>query len=163
MCLIHSSNLSCKVYIFSCFPSRSVIKYKYNVSVNNTTLYFIYNKNSILSGRHVSSSGPLGKQIQDLSIFQCIWDPTIHGYIDSSWIFSQRAWRWPNKGRNVSPWQYTIFVVCKIKCCVIDWNVVFISNIFVFSNFIQVFIRFFKILMYYSPADFSLWIRLKGK
>jgi len=44
---------------------------KYNVSVNNTTLYFIYNKNSILSGRHVStfirsSSGPLGKQ------FQCI-------------------------------------------------------------------------------------------
>ena len=26
---------------------------KYNVSVNNTTLSFIYNKNSILSGRHV--------------------------------------------------------------------------------------------------------------
>jgi len=39
---------------------------KYNGSVNNTTLYFIHNKNSILSGRHVSifirsSSGPLGK------------------------------------------------------------------------------------------------------
>ena len=55
--------------------------YKY-VSVNNKTLYFIYNKNSILSGRHIStfirsSSGPLGKQIQELSIF-------IH--IDSSWI-----------------------------------------------------------------------------
>jgi len=37
----------------------------------------MYNKNSILSGRHVStfirsSSGPLGKQIQELSIFQCI-------------------------------------------------------------------------------------------
>ena len=36
------------------------------VSVNNTTLYFIYNKNSVLSGRHVStfnrsSSGPLRK------------------------------------------------------------------------------------------------------
>jgi len=51
-------------------------KYKY-MSVNNTTLYFIYNKNSILSGRHVltfirSSSGPLGKQIQELSMFQCI-------------------------------------------------------------------------------------------
>jgi len=51
--------------------------YKYNVSVNNTTPYFIYNKNSVLSGRHVStfirsSSGPLGKQIQKLSIFQCI-------------------------------------------------------------------------------------------
>jgi len=49
-------------------------EYKYNVSVNNTTVYFIYNKNSILSGRHVStfirsSSGPLGKQIQELSIF----------------------------------------------------------------------------------------------
>jgi hypothetical protein len=50
-------------------------KHKY-VSVNNTTLYFIYNKNSILSGQHVStfirsSSGPLEKQIQELSIFQC--------------------------------------------------------------------------------------------
>ena len=48
-----------------------------NASVNNTTLYFIYNKLSILSGRHVStfirsSSGPLGKHIQELSIFQCI-------------------------------------------------------------------------------------------
>jgi len=51
-----------------------VTSYKYNVSVNNTTLYFICNKNSILSGRHVStfirsSSGSLGKQIQELSIF----------------------------------------------------------------------------------------------
>ena len=40
--------------------------YKYNVSINNTTFYFIHNKYSILSGRHVStyngsSSGPLGK------------------------------------------------------------------------------------------------------
>jgi len=47
------------------------------VSVNNTTLYFIYNKNIILTGRHVStfirsSSGPLRKEIQELSIFQCI-------------------------------------------------------------------------------------------
>jgi len=61
------------------------------VSVSNKTLYFIYNKNSILSGRHVStfirsSSGPLGKQIQKLSIFQCIWDPTMHWNIDSFWI-----------------------------------------------------------------------------
>jgi len=51
-----------------------VTSYKYNVSVNNTTLYFIYNKNTILSVRHVStfirsSSGPLRKQIQELSIF----------------------------------------------------------------------------------------------
>jgi len=42
--------------------------YKYNVSINNTTLYFIYNKHSILSGRHVStfirpSSGPLSSSI----------------------------------------------------------------------------------------------------
>ena len=26
----------------------------------------------------------------------------------------------------MSPWQYTIFTVYKIKCCVIDWHVVFI-------------------------------------
>jgi len=53
--------------------------FTYNVSVNNTTLYFTYNKNSVLSGRHVSafirsSSGPLGKQIQELFTFQC----TVH-------------------------------------------------------------------------------------
>jgi len=72
-------------YINFTFRSNSLIfnvihpevLYKYNLSVNNTTLYFIYNKNSILSGRHVStfirsSSGTLGKEIQELSIFQCI-------------------------------------------------------------------------------------------
>ena len=47
------------------------------VSVSNTKLYSIYNNNSMFSGRPVSifirsSSGPLGKQIQELSIFQCI-------------------------------------------------------------------------------------------
>ena len=47
---------------------------KYNVSVNNTTLYFVYSKNSILSVRRVStfirsSSGPLGKQIQEPSSY----------------------------------------------------------------------------------------------
>ena len=36
---------------------------------------------------------------------------------------TQRAWRWPNKGRNMSPWQNTIFIVYIIKCCVIDWQV----------------------------------------
>jgi len=91
MCLILSPNLSRKVFFFNIFPSRSVITYKHNVSVNNTTLYFTHNKNSLLSGRHVStfirsSSGPLGKQIQDLSIFQWIWDPTVHGNIDIFWI-----------------------------------------------------------------------------
>jgi len=40
-------------------------------------IYFIYTKNSVLSGRHVStfirsSSGPLRKQVQELSIFQSI-------------------------------------------------------------------------------------------
>ena len=39
-----------KIIFFLCFPSRSVVTYKHNVSVNNTTLYFIYNKNSILPG-----------------------------------------------------------------------------------------------------------------
>jgi len=56
--------------------------YKYNVSVNNTTLCFIYNKNSILSARHVStftrsSSGSLRKQILE---------PTMHWNTDSSRI-----------------------------------------------------------------------------
>jgi len=85
-------------------------RYKYNVSVNNTTHYFIYNKNIILSGQNVStfirsSSGPPREQIQEPFIFQ---------------------WRWPNKVRKISPWQYTIFIVYKIMCCVIDWDVVFI-------------------------------------
>ena len=81
-------------------PSHSA-RFYHPQSINNTTLYFIYNKNSLLSRRHVptfirSSSGPL------------------------------RASRWPNKGQNMSLWQYTIFVLYKIKCCVIDWYVVFI-------------------------------------
>jgi len=49
-------------------------------------------------------------------------------YRQLSDLFSQRAWRWPNKGWNMSPWQYTIFIVYKIKCCVIDWHIVFICH-----------------------------------
>ena len=72
------------------------IKFKYNVSVNNTILYFIYNKNSILSGRHVStfirsSSGPLRKRIQKISIFPCTVGSQIHWNIDRSWICFPRG------------------------------------------------------------------------
>jgi hypothetical protein len=56
---------------FNVFHSRSVITYKYNVSVNKTTLYCIYNKIKI---------------------------------------------------------HYFNFIVYKIKCCVIDWHVVFICS-----------------------------------
>jgi len=64
------------VYVFLMF-SIPKCYINTNVSVNNTTLYCIYNKNSILSGRYVStfirsSSGPPRKQIQELSIFQFI-------------------------------------------------------------------------------------------
>jgi len=69
---------------------------EYNVSVNNTTLYFIYNKNSTFSGRHVStfirsSSGPLGKHIQELAIFQCFLGFQMHCNIDTSWICFPRG------------------------------------------------------------------------
>ena len=119
----------------------ALIRYKHNVSVNNTTLYFIYNKNSILSGQHVStfimsSSGPLGKQIKSYLYFNALWDPkclqmcvshsynTICKHLESH--NALRAWRWPNKSRNISLWQYIIFIVYKIKCCITDWHVVFI-------------------------------------
>ena len=51
-----------------------------NVSVNNTTIYFIYNKNSILSGRHVStftvsSSGPLRNRSKNYLYFHEFWIP----------------------------------------------------------------------------------------
>jgi len=51
-----------------------------NMSVSNTTLYFIYNKNSIFSERHVStfirsSSGPLRKEIKSCLYFSALWDP----------------------------------------------------------------------------------------
>jgi len=52
---IHMFQLDIYIYIYLYFPSRSVITYKYNVSVDNTALYFIYNKNRVLSGRHVST------------------------------------------------------------------------------------------------------------
>ena len=84
--------------------------YKYNVSVNNTTVYFIYNKNSILSGRHVStfirsSSGTLGKQIQALSIFQCIVGSQVlttksYAYFNALWdpkCLQPRAILWDPK------------------------------------------------------------------
>ena len=69
-----------------------------NVSVSNTTLCFIYNKNNILSGRHVSalirsSSGPLGKQIQEQSVFQCIVafiEITQHFIYNKKYILSGR-------------------------------------------------------------------------
>ena len=57
---------------------------------------------------------------------KCVWDPTMHWNRYLLDLFSQRAWRWPNKGRNMSPWQYTIFIEYKVKCCVIDWHVVFV-------------------------------------
>ena len=71
-------------------------RYKYNVSVNNTILYFIHNKKSILSGRHVStfiksSSRPLGKPIQELSIFQRIVGSQMQWSTDSSWICFPRG------------------------------------------------------------------------
>ena len=64
--------------------SQNTTKLYYQVLYNvSTTLYFTYNKNSVLSGRHVStfirsSSDPLGKQIQELSIFQCIVGSQMH-------------------------------------------------------------------------------------
>jgi len=50
------------------------------VSVNNTTIYFIYNKNNILSGRHVStftgsSSGLLRNRSKNYLYFKALWDP----------------------------------------------------------------------------------------
>ena len=65
----------------------SILRYKYiTIKYNNNKIYFIYNKNSILSGRHVStfiksSSDPLGKQIKELSIYL-----NIYLNIDSPWI-----------------------------------------------------------------------------
>jgi len=50
------------------------------MSVNNTTIYFIYIKNSILSGWHVStligsSSGPLRNRSNIYLYFNALWDP----------------------------------------------------------------------------------------
>jgi len=54
-------------------------------------------------------------------------EPTMHLNINSSWICFLRG---PEdnlvKVKKMSPWQYTIFIVYKIKCSVIDWQVVFI-------------------------------------
>ena len=65
------------------------------------------NKSSILSGQHVStfigsSSGPLRNRSKSYLYFSALRDPI--------W-----AWRWPNKARNTSPWQYTTFIVHRFK------------------------------------------------
>jgi hypothetical protein len=64
-----------QILLYECEISKFVYIYIY--------IKFIYNKNSTLSGRHVwtfvrLTLGSLGKQIQELSIFKRIWDPTLH-------------------------------------------------------------------------------------
>ena len=50
-------------------------------------------------------------------------------------LFSLRAWGRPSEGRNMSPWQYTIFNVYEINC-VMDWRVYvfYISYIGLYKN-----------------------------
>jgi len=72
-------------------------------------------------------------------------DIYINIYIYILELFSQRAWRWPNKERNMSPWQYTIFIVYKIKCCVTDWQVVFI-----YDNILSKYIHMVRLWCLYS-------------
>jgi len=69
-----SSNLVHK-FNFLIYPPLNT-----HVSVNNTTIYFIYNKNSILSGRHVSAfagspSGPLKNRSKNYLYFNALRDP----------------------------------------------------------------------------------------
>ena len=97
-----------RIIFFQCFPSRSVITHNY-VSLNNTTLYCIYNKNCILSGRHVStfirsSSGSLEKRSKIYI--------SMHWNINSFWIcFFPRG---PEDGLikvEMSPWQNILFLL----------------------------------------------------
>ena len=141
------TSLTFMLFVFNVFHPEVLQHINTHVSVNNTTLYSIYNKISILSGRHVSTfirscSCHLRKQIQELSTFQCIVgsqifnrsknylyfdalrDPKCLQHLESHNalkyrslldLFSQMAWGWPNKCRNMSPWQYTNFIVYRIK------------------------------------------------
>ena len=54
------------------YTDRLSTSYKYNVSVNNATLYFIYNKNSIFSGRHISTL---------LGHLQALWENRSKSYL----------------------------------------------------------------------------------
>ena len=60
---------------FLCFPSWSVITYKYNTSVDNTTLYLytkiVYFVRATCFNLIRSSSGPPRRQIQELYMFHC--------------------------------------------------------------------------------------------
>ena len=65
---------------FNVFHPKVLQHINTNVSVNNTTIYFIYNKNSILSGQHVStftgsSSGPLRNRSKNYLYFNALRDP----------------------------------------------------------------------------------------
>jgi len=99
-----------KCNVICCLPSRNVVTCKYNVSVNNTTIYLcIINI--------VYCQGDMFRPL--LGHLQALWEnrfKTVHNalkhrqFLD---LFSQKAWRWPNKGRNMSPWQYTMFILHK--------------------------------------------------
>jgi len=63
-----------KVWIW-CDVYRDVI-YEYNVSVNNTKLYFIYDKNSVLSGRHQNTRFVFNKFFFPIKscIYEILWN-----------------------------------------------------------------------------------------
>ena len=99
------------------------------MSVSNTTIYFIYNKNSVLSGRHVStfirsSSGLLGKQIQELSIFQCIvGSQMLTDFVTGmqNWclfLLSSEETRWHFISHEIS----YFFVAMSLCSCRINWS-----------------------------------------
>jgi len=79
-------------------------------TVNKTSkLYFIYNKNCVLSGRFVSifmrsSSGPLRKQIQELFIFQSIVGSQMLTYC-VAWFWNfMLAWLGITSLRGIAYW-----------------------------------------------------------
>ena len=122
------------------------------MSVNNTTIYFIYNKNNILSGWHISnfiksSSGSLRKYIQELPMFQCIvesqvliiWDVTMHWNIDSSSISLPRG---PEDD------------LIKVEICRPD-NTLFLLYIVLCYSMTRIYIDFCLILLYVSAVCFS--------
>jgi len=85
-----------------CFPCRSVITYKYNTSVNNTTIYLytkiVYFVRATSFDLIRSSSGRPRKQIEELFMFHCIVGS--HNAMKHKQLLnlsSWRTWGWPYK------------------------------------------------------------------
>ena len=104
------------IFFFCCwsFPSRSVITYKYNTSVNNTTLYFIYNGIYVRVTCFDLVGHPQALQENRSKSYLVFLHCGIPQFTKTKQLldlFSWRAWGWPTRSKHVALTNFFFFLV----------------------------------------------------